>query len=309
MAGISNKENVQEGITKLSKDFNNYFDKLNQSFDETILSGVEKGYIHVMDNTIPILGGMLFIWVVYQAIQLMYGQADGRKIINSFFKFVVILTLLQSWNYVWEYIGDPVINGIPELVGAMAGQEQKTLIASFTKIVFDQIWNGLSQIGGGGVLEVTFGLTIAMTYMVVMVFAVITIGLYFIIFLQCKLILALMIILAPIFIGCAMFETTKNFFNNWVALIFNQFLTLLLLAIATQLVIGVITKVYQDIYPVGIPSLAAAGGLMLSLILVLFTFAAMPFVASSLSSSGFGITSTGVNGLMASAKKLLTKGK
>lgn len=307
MAKKSNLENVKKGITGFSDKFNEYFDKLNTQFDETILSALEQMYNAVMENTVPILGGMLFCWVVYQAMQLMYGKADGKRIIHSFFKFLFILTLLSSWGYVWEYIGDPVINGIPELVGAMAGQEQKTVVGSFTVLVFDQIWNGLSQIGGGGVLEIVFGLTIAQTYLVVLILAIIAIGLYFIVLLQCKLILALMVIVAPIFIGCAMFETTRNFFSNWVALIFNQFLTLLLLALATQLIMGVITAVFKQVYPSNAASLGSAAGLMFSLILVLFTFRKMPAIASSLSSSGFGITGTGVDGLMNAAKKLMTK--
>lgn len=302
-------DSVQDGLQTFADNFNKYFDKLNTSFDKAIVDGIETAYNNVMENTLPIIGAMLFCWVVYQSIQLMYNRADGKKIIDSFFKFIVILSLISSWSYVWTYIGDPVVNGIPELVGEMAGQEHKVLVASFTTMVFEQIWNGLSQIGSNGLTELTFGLTIALTYLIVLILAVIAIGLYFIVFLQCKLILALMVILTPIFIGCAMFETTKNFFNNWVALIFNQFLTLLLLAIATHLIMGIITNIYQEIFPAGVASLASAGGLMFSLILVLLTFAKMPAMASSLASSGFGITSTGVGNVMDSAKKFLTKGK
>lgn len=100
----------------------------------------------------------------------------------------------------------------------------------------------------------------------------------------------------------------KTFFNNWVALIFNQFLTLLLLALATQLIMGVIPAIYKKVFPSEVATFASAIGMALSLFVTLVTFAKMPSIASSLASSGFGITSTGVGNVMSAAKKFFTKG-
>jgi len=307
MANSSTQQSV-DSLSTLSEQLKAYFSTLDEKFDSIILENVENYYQQVMENTIPILAALLFCWIVYQAIHLMYAKADAKKLTLDFFKFFLILTLIGSWADVYHYIGEPVIYGIPELVGSMVGQSQSALIYSFATLVFDEIYKGFSSVSSGGVLEIAFVLPVVGVYLVVMLLAIVAIGLYFLVFLQCKLILALMIITAPIFIGCAMFDSTKNFFNNWVALIFNQFLTLLLLALATQLIMGVIPAIYKKVFPSEVATFASAIGMALSLFVTLVTFAKMPSIASSLASSGFGITSTGVGNVMSAAKKFFTKG-
>jgi hypothetical protein len=164
----SNRDSVKS-VETLSGQLSNFFSQLTEKFDEAILNNVAKFYGQVMENALPILGAMLFCWLVYWAIQTMYGQIDSKKFARDLGKYIIIIVLISSWDDVYRLIGDPVINGIPELVGAMAGQEQKTLIASFTTMVFDAIYQGFSQIGAGGASEIVFALPLVGVYLVLMV--------------------------------------------------------------------------------------------------------------------------------------------
>ncbi len=114
----SNRDSVKS-VETLSGQLSNFFSQLTEKFDEAILNNVAKFYGQVMENALPILGAMLFCWLVYWAIQTMYGQIDSKKFARDLGKYIIIIVLISSWDDVYRLIGDPVINGIPELVGAM----------------------------------------------------------------------------------------------------------------------------------------------------------------------------------------------
>lgn len=175
MANSSSQQSV-DSLSTLSEQLKEYFSTLDEKFDSIILENVENYYQQVMENTIPILAAMLFCWTVYQAIHLMYARVDAKKLTLDFFKFFLILTLIGSWADVYHYIGEPVIYGIPELVGSMVGQSQSALIYSFATLVFDEIYKGFSSVSSGGVLEIAFVLPVVGVYLVVMLLAIVAIA-------------------------------------------------------------------------------------------------------------------------------------
>ena len=86
MANSSTQQSV-DSLSTLSEQLKAYFSTLDEKFDSIILENVENYYQQVMENTIPILAGLLFCWIVYQAIHLMYARADAKKLTLDFFKF------------------------------------------------------------------------------------------------------------------------------------------------------------------------------------------------------------------------------
>lgn len=305
----ANDKDSVKSVDKISGSISDYFTKLFEEIDKVLMTDVEKYYNLVMGETLPLLGAILLCWIVWQAYNAFFGQADLSKAMRTGTKFIVIYILLGSWGYVYPYIADPLINGIPELVEGMSGTKGDTLVTAFAQQIFTNVATGLGSIGAGGIGELAMAIPIALTYVLVMVLGVLIMALYFIIFVQCKLIIALLVITAPIFLGCAIFESTRDFFNNWVATLFAQFLILLLLTITTLLIIGVVTNLYAQVWPSGTSSLNSAGGLLVGELIALITMSRVPGIAAELANKGFSVTGGQIGGLTSMAVRAARGGK
>ena len=164
MANSSTQQSV-DSLSTLSEQLKAYFSTLDEKFDSIILENVENYYQQVMENTIPIFGGFVVLLDSLSGNTFDVCQSRCEKVDFGLLQiFFLILTLIGSWADVYHYIGEPVIYGIPELVGSMVGQSQSALIYSFATLVFDEIYKGFSSVSSGGVLEIAFVLPVVGVY-------------------------------------------------------------------------------------------------------------------------------------------------
>ena len=290
-------KNPLEGTGQSSSLIEQLFENITDQINKVILEDVGKYYKLVADEVLVIMASALVVWIIYKAYQCYYGEADIKKTIRTIVKFVAITILIGSWGDVYELIAKPAIEGIPELVEAMTGTKGDTLVTAFGNKIFEEVAAGLGQLGKQGIASIAMAFPVALVYFAVLLGGVLIIGLYFLIFLQCKLTIALMVITSPIFLGFSVFDSTRKFFDNWVAVLITQFLTLLLLSISTFLIISILTKAYETVYPDALASLAKATGLLLGEVIAGLTFYMAPKMASNLASNGFSITPASIGNL------------
>ena len=152
---------------------------------------------------------------------------------------------------------------------------------------------------GGAMMYAILGICLAVlcaAYGAIMAFEV----------MEARIVLFLVLALGPIFICCGAFETSKNFFNNWVAKLANMVVLNALIVVYVVLAIGIFTATLE---PVLAPAQAAAGKMqgietllganlvspvvlffqVLTEVMVLgFLALKIPAIASALTGGGYG---------------------
>ncbi|MDO5073151.1 MAG: type IV secretion system protein [Neisseria animaloris] len=305
---VNSKESVVESVNGMSGMLEQFFTDLEEKINKIFVNEVQKYYEQIADQVIPIMAAALFVWIVYQAYQFFFAKADIGKISKTLAKFVFILITVSEWGTVYKYLADPVINGIPELVGSMIDGDSSKVIYSFVRKLFDHVVAGWQQLSTDlGALAMAF--PVAFVYLCVFILAVLIVVCYFLIFLQVKLMLVLLMIAAPVFLGFAVFESTQKFFHNWVALIVTQFFTLLFLSVSVLLMVTLLSNVYSGIFPEGVASLGAAAGTLGGEFIALIVMWQAPKIASNLSSNGFSISGENIGNMLSKGGDMLMRMK
>ena len=217
------------------------------------------------------------------------GQVSIRNFMWRFGKAIAICALAFTWGNVYEFIVNPVLNGSQEFIAKAAGADAEKLLLENVARIFQHVSDTVSGFSTG--MDVDAALIVALIAMLNFLFAAALIASYFFFVIEAKIILAILLIVAPIFLSFLMFESTRNFFTNWVSAIMHPVLTLLLMALVMSFM-GYVTKqalnqvMGGDVIGVNISSAFLA--VIISLFTVAFIWKA-PRLASNLVSNGFGL--------------------
>ena len=120
------------------------------------------------------------------------------------------------------------------------------------------------------------------------------------------LIIAIILVVAPIFLGCAMFPATRRYATNWLQAILTPLVVLLLLIVSCDLILSTIVPIVDELNQNG-SSFIGAFVMIITLIIVLGVFWLVPKIAISLVGSGFDASTSATTGLVQSLKKTVTK--
>jgi type IV secretion system protein VirB6 len=287
MAGSGDLQNANlDPIKKILNDLAN-------SIDGSLLQTIQDVYTKVAHVVLPIVAGIIMCWVLFKAIQIVItpnGSGGISDFAKQFFKIAVIMILLSSWVYFAQYVVHPVMSVPSELISAIGGNdpnEPNTLIVAFVDNMFTQVTGTYEAIStdNGQIWGAFFAGFVAVILLVVCAF---TLGAYFWTVIKNKLMLALLLILSPVFFSFLMFTSTKDYFKNWVNMIANALVTLLVLNII------VITFASMMKNLIGSQSLNGMAGAFACLVVggLMIKFIDMSSeVASNLVSSGFALSS------------------
>lgn len=284
-------EDLGKGAIGAIKSTVDFFSSLSQQIDSILIDSVANTYKSVAKATYPITMGFLVLWVCVFGIMLMLkpGQVSIRNFMWRFGKAIAICALAFSWGNVYEYIVNPVLNGSQEFIANAAGADAEKLLLENVARIFQHVSDTVSGFSTG--MDVGAALIVALIAMLNFLFAAAQIASYFFFVIEAKIILAILLIVAPIFLSFLMFESTRNFFTNWVSAIMHPILTLLLMALVMSFM-GYVTKqalnqvMGGDVIGVNISSAFLA--VIISLFTVAFIWKA-PRLASNLVSNGFGL--------------------
>ena len=220
--------------------------KLNQNRDVTnfkevgAVGVVFSGFVKQAAYVIKII---LVLYLVFFAISYMLGLVDytTQGFIKYIMKFaiVVFLTSDTSWNFFGGYLVSFFIDGSIELVArysasflqAVSGDQQtcESMIIEDPYVIFS-IFNGpiYQFIAADTWLRIWAIFTNGLLGMVTAIFLVLAIGYYFIaivkatvMFMFAMIINSVLIVIAPVFIVCVLFEKTKHMFDSWAKNLFS----------------------------------------------------------------------------------------
>ncbi|MFK7761050.1 MAG: type IV secretion system protein [Candidatus Midichloriaceae bacterium] len=220
--------------------------KLNQNrdvanFKEVGAVGVVfSGFVKQAAYVIKII---LVLYLVFFAISYMLGLVDytTQGFIKYIMKFAIVAFLISdtSWNFFGGYLVSFFIDGSIELVArysasflqAVSGNQQscETMIIEDPYVIFS-IFNGpiYQFIGGDTWSRIWAIFTNGLLGMVTAIFLVLAIYYYFVavvkatvMFVFAIMINSVLIVTAPVFIVCLLFEKTKQMFDSWAKNLFS----------------------------------------------------------------------------------------
>jgi type IV secretion system protein VirB6 len=255
-----------------------------------------------ISNNTALIGGTLqpalvtlgVIYVMVWGYLQLTGQID-EPFIHGVKRIITLAVVLGCALHLWLYnalIVDTFFNAPSELAGVVVGAFDPVDIID--QIIFEggDAANLLMQ--KGGILDGNFAYYLAaiIVYFIVGVTAIYTM---FLLSLS-RIALAVLLALGPLFIGLLLFETTKRFFEAWIAQLANYACIAILTVLVAAIMLHVVTVAAQQAVSNG-GAIQIANGARLCMAAGL-TFLVMRQVmpmaaglASGLALSSFGVVS------------------
>ena len=265
---------------------NNFITQILSATDKVVYAFVENSYKHLVSSNIDIFTSLLVIFVVLTGLRGMYHGFTASDIFMPIIKMVIIYTFATRWNYFHDYIYNFLTSVPNAIIGAFSDVGDgkyglNTVVIKGFKLVTELF------------AEATFGTWyfyfLAIAVLIVNMIAMVA-GLGGI--LVAKLLLAIYLFMAPVFIMLFLFDVTKPMVESWVQQLITMTLwpilicaiLLMMLMISEEIMFkdfkfsmeknGAVTLVFEFLIFQGltaflltqVPSKAAAlaGGVMLS---------------------------------------------
>lgn len=212
------------------------------------------GVIAALSNYItPILRALIVVYVAINAMIIATNPTQEplttflRQMIGAALIFFVVSSA-ANFN---QYFGTIFLTTLPtEISNAISGATGGNTLNGGA---FDDIWNRAWTAGLVVYKNLPWSLKgIALQLLVVAfwLIAIMAIGIGFMIYLGCHVILALVVALGPLFVCCALFPASRRFFDGWisamVSLVLTQVLTITLLVLLTTTENATITQIAAD---------------------------------------------------------------
>lgn len=286
---------TEQGMGLLGK----FVDAIQHNVDQNLKSSLQTYYQKITAPILPVFAGFIVIWLTFQGFQMMLGRAIAfDDVIANFIIMLLIWSIVFSWDAFYPYIAEVFLEDIPNLISEMTGTDAQSTLGAFVTIVFDVIAKSMEKVDMG-ISNVVSGLFFVGVYLTLLLLACVLCGIFFLIWVICKMIIAILIAVAPIFIAAAMFPATRRFATNWLHAVLTPNVIVLLMIVTCDLVLSGITTAYTSV--VGKDSgssFVIAFILQIALVIVVGLFLAIPRIAISLVGSGFEASSSGMQGIM-----------
>lgn len=271
-----------------------FFDQFN-----AWLTGILANYIS--DNTAriaavlePTIVTLAILYIVIWGYLHLVGKVD-EPFITGVKRLVVLAVILGASLSLWLYnsiIVDTFFNAPTQLVAQVIGAYDSVTVID--RILFLGGEAGGSLIRQGGVLDGNFSLYLAgfAVYFIVGLTAIYTI---FLLTLS-RIALSVLIALGPLFISLLFFDTTKKFFESWIAQMANYGFMSILTVLVAALMLNVLSAAAEQ-------AASAGGGIQIAHAVRVCMAAGLTFLvmrqvmpmaaglASGLALSTFGVVS------------------
>lgn len=251
----------------------------------------------------PVVYSAFILYVVLVTMSYMINGTSigeiGGDLLKRFLAWSVVIGLSMNIGN-FNSILVPIVNGVPEeIMQAVTGTSSNSIASSLDNLVgmyiqvISTMFSNIEFMDIGGYLG-------GMFVGAIMVFG----GFLFVIIagfsiLLAKLMTAILLVLAPIFISLALFPATRQFASLWVAQIINPALILIITSVICSVEIGILESAVSGVTDLDITtasSVAITSGIFTVLLL------RVPDLASALSGgmsiNGFSSAQKTIGGFM-----------
>lgn len=300
-AGNNNIADSMSQVTQNGmQELDSVVDSLITDVDKNIKNNIQGYYQKVTAPIIPVFAGFIVIWLTFQGMKMMLGMpVEIQQVIATFVLMLLIWTIVFSWDAFFPYVAEVFLDDVPNLITEMTGTDSKTTLQSFVSIIFEAIALAFNNIDTG-ITNVVSGFFFVLIYSFIFGLACLVCALFFLIWVICKVIIGILIAVAPIFLAAAMFPATRRYATNWLQAVLTPNVVLLLLIVSCDLVLTSVVKGIQHLNDNG-STFTGAFVMVIVLLVVVGLFAIIPKIAISLVGSGFEASTSATTGVTNSA--------
>ena len=274
------------------------FENLLNKVDAVLYTAFSTSYATMSNAVAPVLVGAITILVALYGLSVAFGRDfQFQDFLTLIVRIVVVYLLVTGFSFFNTVIFDPLTQAPGQLAVILASHSGATnvneLIDGFLKtgwIAIDVIEQNAGTFDAGA-----FALSLIMFTATLLVGAV-----SFVVFALAKVVLALSLMLAPVFCSFLAFQATRGWFESWLRMLFQAGLVLMLAAGTMAIIMALATD--------GLAQLNAASGAgsigiddcVTYLTLAFVTIILMPQlnnIAASLAAGGASLSYHGVNRL------------
>ena len=297
------KENMGGAVQSVSdngmKVLNNVTERIAYDIDKKVKTQIQKYYAQITAPIIPVFAGFIIIWISFQAIKMMLGMAvQIQDVIATFVIMLLIWSIVFSWDAFFPYVAEVFLDDLPNLIGEMTGTDTVTTFQAFMSVVLNSIADAFKNVDTG-ITNPVSGFFFVLIYAGILGLACLVCAVFFLIWIISKMIIAILLVVAPIFLACAMFPATRRYATNWLRAILTPLVVLLLLIVSCDLVLTSVVAGIQNLNENG-STFTGAFIMVIVLIVVIGLFWLVPKIAISLVGSGFEASTSATSGVMQS---------
>jgi|GEM_PF-2315003 len=274
------------------------FENLLNKVDAVLYDNFQIAYTAMSGAVAPVLIGAITILVAFYGLSIAFGRDfNFQEFIVLIVRITVVYLLVTGFAFFNSVIFLPLTQAPGELAVILAAQSGATNVNALIDGFIRTGWTAIDVIQqSAGAFNVgAFALALIMMVATILVGAV-----SFVVFALAKVILALSLMMAPVFCAFLAFQATRGWFESWLRMLFQAGLVIILAAGA----MAVIMSLAQD----GLNTLNAAAGTgdigitdcVTYLTLAFVTIILMPQlnnIAASLAAGGASLSYSGVNRL------------
>lgn len=304
------KQKMGDAVKSVSNNgmevLNNVTGRIAGDIDKKVKDQIKNYYVKITEPIIPVFAGFIIIWISFQSIKMMLGMAvEIQGVIATFVLMLLIWSIVFTWDSFFPYVAEVFLDDVPNLICEMTGTDAVSTFQSFMTVILGAIALAFENVDTG-ITNAVSGFFFVLIYAGMLGLACIVCGLFFLIWIISKIIIAIILVVAPIFLGCAMFPATRRYATNWLQAILTPLVVLLLLIVSCDLILSTIVPIVDELNQNG-SSFIGAFVMIITLIIVLGVFWLVPKIAISLVGSGFDASTSATTGLVQSLKKTVTK--
>ena len=297
------KENMGGAVQSVSdngmKVLNNVTERIAGDIDKKVKTQIQKYYVQVTAPLLDVFAGFIVLWIIFQGISMMTGRLlDMNQVFHHFVIMLMVWTLVFSWDAFYPYVAEVFLDDLPNLIGEMTGTDTVTTFQSFMSVVLNSIADAFQNVDTG-ITNPVSGFFFVLIYAGILGLACLVCGVFFLIWIISKMIVAILLVVAPIFLACAMFPASRRYATNWLQAIITPLVVILLMIIASDFVISTIVPIVQELNEAG-STFIGAFVMIIILFMVLGVFYLVPKLAISLVGSGFEASTSATSGVMQS---------
>ena len=213
------------------------FASIEDSFTAPLESFISSGSSNLASAVAEPLSLAVTLYVIITGILMMLGKIDTpiREISLRVIKLGFIIALVKESGTYQQFVTGIFFESLPNEISA-ALSTGSAISGSSLDGLMTQIQLTATKIMAAAGWDYTI-VTYGMAALILIIIALITLAISFVVTLYAKIALTLVLALGPIFIACALFDATKRMTEAWFAQVLNYVvLQVLVLALGSLLV-------------------------------------------------------------------------
>lgn len=266
----------------------NVFSTMDTKFVDTLQTFIAQGANGVSQAMTGPLSAMLTIYVVSYGILIMRGMVSEpvMEFAVRCIKLGIILMLVRDAGSYNAYVTQVFFTDLPAalgnaLSGGSAGKSTASIASSFDNLL-GQGWTMAVDIWKKAGFDTSMIINGFVSVMIMVVVSVVA-AIGYVVSLYARVALAIALALGPVFIGCAMFDSTRRFTEAWLGKLVNYVILQVLTVAIGSVILTVISSVIGSALSDALQTAMAVAAIGFAAV---YIFVQLPEMASRLAGGG-----------------------